>query len=265
MGLRAGWPRWPCPPELLKLLVQPLALAPAPKCRGEGDGCYGRVNARGSLQALCGIDTHRALLSQPCFQGNKSPSFLPRAQNSFFSSPPRLPPPALGPTDWEQLGRMGVSSWCRDGKGEQSLGCPLCCHPLASPQGERGPWGGRWRWEEGSGGSSHALGPCCSILSLGQGRTKPGLFLQPRGAGCVGRRAEGGREGAGGTITLHRDTGPTAGRAPRAGLGSGTVRHKAEPWRGVKGTSPQRTRVGGPHQQQPQPPERAGAGKWGER
>lgn len=60
-------------------------------CRGEGDGCYGRVNARGSLWALCS-STHRALLSQPCCQGNKSPSFLPGSTKLSFSFPSASPP-----------------------------------------------------------------------------------------------------------------------------------------------------------------------------
>lgn len=92
------------------------------KCWGEGDGCYGRVNARGSLWALCGINTHWALLSQPRFQGNKSPSFLPRAQNWVF---PFLPPhqcwaPQLG-SSW---GKKGSHPGTGMEAGEQSSGCP---------------------------------------------------------------------------------------------------------------------------------------------
>lgn len=199
------------------------------KCRGEGDGCYGRVNVRGSLQALCGIDTHRALLSQPRFQGNKSPSFLPRAQNRvfpFLSFPP--PPPVLGPTVWEQLGRRGVSSWCGDQRGgEQSPGCPPCPHPLTSPWTSGVPVRVRWWWEEGSGGSSHALGPCRSVLSPGQGRTKPGLLLRPHRAGCVGRRRAG--RGAGKVQAAPLQAAPSSWAAGNAWPHS----RQSTPWAGL--------------------------------
>lgn len=103
--------------------------SPAPKCRGEGDGCHGRVNARGSLRALCSIDTHRALLSQPRFQGNKSPSFLLRAQNSFFL----LLPASIESHRPEQLGRRGGLILVQGWKGGAEPGLPTALSPPCIP------------------------------------------------------------------------------------------------------------------------------------
>lgn len=67
---------------------------PSPRDAGAREtGCYGRVNAGGSLRALCAAGTHRAWLSQPRYQGDKRPSFLPKAQNRVFLFHRQNPPP----------------------------------------------------------------------------------------------------------------------------------------------------------------------------
>lgn len=111
------------------------------KCRGEGDGCYGRVNARGSLWALCGINTHQALLSQPRFQGNKSPSFLPRAQNWVF---PFLPPASAGPHSWgaagEKRGLILAQGWKWGSKAQAARHALSPLHPHRASEVPVGVW-----------------------------------------------------------------------------------------------------------------------------
>lgn len=125
-AVRAGWPcrAPPCCPRS-RAVKAPCVCGwqpPQPAgCRGEGDGCYGRVNARGSLWALCS-STHRALLSQLCCQGNKSPSFLPSSTELSFSfpsaSPPRIVLTMLG--SWG----FGSTSQHRVCTGAEMPGCP---------------------------------------------------------------------------------------------------------------------------------------------
>lgn len=121
------------------------------------------------------------------FPGKQKPQFSSKSTKLGFPFPP--PPPVLGPTVGEQLGKKGVSSWHRDGSGGAELRLPAMTSAPCIPTGRaRSLWGYGGSGRKGARDSSHALGPCCSVLSPSQGRTKPGLLLWPRGAGCVGRR-----------------------------------------------------------------------------
>lgn len=134
--------------------------------------------------------------------------------------------------------------------------------------GKQGLGGGpapRGRREAGRGGRSHALAPCRSVLSPGQGRTMGSLLLL--GAWGGGSQA-GGREGAkgGGLRVMHGpsarlDPGPTLDPASRY-PGRGAQEHQAQPW--VQRDSPEGCRAGVPPTSTGQKPwGGAGTGKGG--
>lgn len=162
---------------------------------GRGSRLPGAVKARGSVRALCATPTGpraRFAFAHP-FPGKQKPQFSSFQSTKlvvffFFLFIILLPlPPALCWASW--FGRRGVLS--RDARGVWSPDCairsPVC------------PWG-EWGHCQGLGAvgcwgrASHAPGPHRSVLSLGQGRTKPGLCCGPAGLRVWG--------GAGGQAAL---------------------------------------------------------------
>lgn len=137
--------------------------------------------------------------------------------------------------------------------------------------GKRGlGWGPapRGQREAGRGGRSHALAPCRSVLSPGQGQTMGGLLLL--GAWGGGSQA-GGREGAkGGLRVMHGpsarlDPGPARILSPGT-PGGGLRSTKRSP--GCNGTAPRGAGQGCPPPAPAKSPgeelaQAKGAGRWG--
>lgn len=181
------------PPELLELLVPAAGSRPSPRDAGARDTVATGSESEG-LTAGFVRNTHRAprglCFRRPVSRETKAPVFFREHKTGFFLSS-SSPPPRAGP---HGLGEEGVPSWHRDA-GDPYLQCPVC------PRGERGPCEGLAAVGAVGEGISHAPGPHRSVLSRGQGRTKPGLCCGPAGLHAWGGE-RGGAGGAGSTGTM---------------------------------------------------------------
>lgn len=205
---------------------------------------------------------------------------LPRRQKAQFSSqstksgfsfpPPKPSPPPFhthtlpGPVlavlwghggfGGEEMGRKGGSQL---GVQARKMGCGWMAGWPGG--GKRGlGWGPapRGQREAGRGGRSHALAPCRSVLSPGQGRTMGGLLLLGAwGGGSQAGGREGAKGGAEGDARPQCQAGPRPRSDPESRYpGRGAQEHQAQPW--VQWDSPEGCRAG-------LPPSSIGQKPWG--